>query len=98
MSNRIDEVFHDKHRVSRVILNALTPEDLNLVRNVALDRNNPNRIRALHVLVAASFPQTVRVLEEILLNANEDVGVRARPRGNLVLFVVLKPSSYLSRH
>ncbi len=83
MADRMDEIFHDKHHVSRVILDSLTPEDLIRVRGVALDRNSPNRIRALHILVAAGFPQTAPVLEKILQNADEDVGARAAAAGQL---------------
>jgi hypothetical protein len=83
MANPLDELLHHKHGASRELLAALRPEDLDRARDAAMERANPNRIKAIGLLVSARAPGTDALLVTILRNREESSVVRAAAAGQL---------------
>ena len=83
MADPLDDLLHHKHRVSTDLLGALRSEDLERVRSVAMERNHPDRVRAIGLLVAARAPGTDLLLARILRDGQEDRGIRAAAASEL---------------
>jgi HEAT repeats len=68
VADLLNDILHDKHRVSREFLAALRPEDVEQIRKTAVERGNPDRVRATNVLVTAND----KAVEAILLHNFKD--------------------------
>ena len=83
MANPLDELLRHKHGASRELLAALRPEDLDRARDAAMEHGNPDRIKAIDLLVSARAAGTDALLVTILRNREESSAVRAAAAGQL---------------
>ena len=82
MADFLSELLHDKHQVARELLAVLRPEDFERLREAAGERGNPNRVRAIDLLVAAGDAQIETLLLRVF-KEDGDAGFRGLAAGQL---------------
>lgn len=83
MADRIEQILMAEHGLAPGVASGLRADDLRQLRAAALDRRQPYRGRAMEALVAAGDQRAAKLLQDVLLSADEDPDVRAAAAGHL---------------
>lgn len=78
MPNRVQELFLEKHTLGAATLEVLSPDELESLYRIAVEGGgDPNRLRAMRLLVDAGDSKVSHVLQTVLTNRDEAPHVRA---------------------